>query len=47
MSVLLDLSSGKIEKSFDLSRGRYIPTEYPYTVIANKARNQSVGQFVE
>ena len=35
--VLLDASSGKIEKTFDLSRGRYIPTEYPYTVIANKA----------
>ncbi|MGO9404552.1 MAG: phosphoesterase [Terriglobales bacterium] len=39
--VLLDLSSGKIEKSFDLSRGRYIPTEYPYTVIANKARTKA------
>src|SRR5208337_192248 len=24
--VLLDASSGKIEKTFDLSRGRYIPT---------------------
>src|SRR6202140_4517112 len=35
--VLLDASSGKIEKSFDLSRGRYIPSEYPYTVVANKA----------
>lgn len=35
--VLLDVSSGKIEKSFDLSRSRYIPSAYPYTVIANKA----------
>ena len=35
--VLLDVVSGKIEKSFDLSRSRYIPSAYPYTVIANKA----------
>jgi DNA-binding beta-propeller fold protein YncE len=35
--VLLDVSSGRIEKSFDLSRSRYIPSAYPYTVIANKA----------
>jgi DNA-binding beta-propeller fold protein YncE len=35
--VLLDVTSGKIEKSFDLSRNRYIPSAYPYTVIANKA----------
>jgi DNA-binding beta-propeller fold protein YncE len=34
--VLLDVSSGKIEKSFDLSRSRYIPSAYPYTVIADK-----------
>jgi DNA-binding beta-propeller fold protein YncE len=35
--VLLDVNSGKIEKSFDLSRSRYIPSAYPYTVIVNKA----------
>jgi DNA-binding beta-propeller fold protein YncE len=35
--VLLDVNSGKIEKSFDLSRSRYIPSVYPYTVVANKA----------
>jgi DNA-binding beta-propeller fold protein YncE len=35
--VLLDATSGKIEKAFDLSRNRYIPSAYPYTVIANKA----------
>jgi len=35
--VLLDVSSGNIEKSFDLSRSRYVPSTYPYTVIANKA----------
>ncbi len=35
--VLLNVTSGKIEKSFDLSRNHYIPSAYPYTVIANKA----------
>ncbi|MGB9073155.1 MAG: phosphoesterase [Terriglobales bacterium] len=35
--VLLDVTSGKIEKSFDLSRSRYIPSAYPYTAVANKA----------
>jgi len=35
--VLLDVNSGKIEKAFDLSRNRYIPSAYPYTVIANEA----------
>ena len=28
--VLLDVSSGEIEKSFDLSRSRYVPSAYPY-----------------
>jgi DNA-binding beta-propeller fold protein YncE len=36
-ALLLDAASGQILKSFDLSRGRYIPTAYPYTVVANKA----------
>jgi len=35
--VLLDVNSGKILKSFDLSRSRYIPSAYPYAVVANKA----------
>jgi DNA-binding beta-propeller fold protein YncE len=35
--VLLDVTSGKIEKSFDLSRGRYVPSTYPYTAVTNKA----------
>jgi DNA-binding beta-propeller fold protein YncE len=35
--VLLDVNTGKIEKSFDLSRSRYIPSAYPFTVVANKA----------
>jgi len=36
-AIVLDTSSGKILQSFDLSRSRYIPSAYPYTVIANKA----------
>jgi len=40
MSWLLDVSSGEIEKSFDLSRSRYVPAAYPYTVIANKAERR-------
>ncbi len=39
--VFLDAASGKIEKSFDLSRSRYIPSAYPYTVVANKAGTQA------
>ncbi|MGB8976422.1 MAG: phosphoesterase [Terriglobales bacterium] len=35
--VLLDVNSGQILKSFDLSTSRYVPTAYPYTVVANKA----------
>ena len=35
--IVLDTSSGKILQSFDLSRSRYIPAAYPYTVISNKA----------
>ena len=35
--VLLDVDSEKIQKSFDLSRSPYIPSAYPYTVVANKA----------
>jgi len=36
-AIVLDTSEGKILQSFDLSRSRYIPSAYPYTVIANKA----------
>jgi len=35
--VLLDVTSGQISRSFDLSTSRYVPTAYPYTAIANKA----------
>src|SRR5208282_2015506 len=35
--IVLDTSDGKVLQSFDLSRSRYIPAAYPYTVIANKA----------
>jgi len=43
--VLLDAISGKVEKSFDLSRSRYIPSAYPYTVIANKAGTKAWVSF--
>jgi DNA-binding beta-propeller fold protein YncE len=36
-AIVLDAASGKIVQSFDLSRSRYIPSAYPYTVVANKA----------
>jgi DNA-binding beta-propeller fold protein YncE len=36
-AVVLDVASGKIERSFDLSRSRFIPAAFPYTVVANKA----------
>jgi DNA-binding beta-propeller fold protein YncE len=44
--VLLDVTSGKIEKSFVLRRKKFdhdqfVPTEYPYTVIANKAETKA------
>jgi DNA-binding beta-propeller fold protein YncE len=34
--VLLDVSSGRILESFDVSSSQYIPAAYPYTVIANR-----------
>jgi DNA-binding beta-propeller fold protein YncE len=35
--VLVDVASGEIMKSFDLSHSKYVPAEYPYAVIADKA----------
>src|SRR5260370_9108173 len=35
-AIVLDTSSGKIVQSFDLSRSRFIPSAYPYTVISTK-----------
>ncbi len=35
--VLLDIASGQVLKSFDLSQDHYVPTAYPCTVTANKA----------
>ncbi|MBI3475915.1 MAG: phosphoesterase [Acidobacteria bacterium] len=34
--VLLDVNSGQVLQSFDLSKSKYVPSAYPYTVIANK-----------
>ena len=35
--IQLDVTTGRILRSFDVSAGRYIPSVYPYTVIANKS----------
>jgi DNA-binding beta-propeller fold protein YncE len=35
--VLLDVNSGQVLTSFDVSASKYIPATYPYTVVANKA----------
>lgn len=34
--VLLDIASGQILKSFDVSTSKYIPAAYPYTVTVNR-----------
>ncbi len=39
--VMLDVNSGQIVQSFDLSRSRYVPAAYPYTVVANKAATKA------
>jgi len=36
-AILLDVLSGRILKSFDVSSSKYVPAAYPYTVIANRA----------
>jgi DNA-binding beta-propeller fold protein YncE len=35
--ILLDLASGRVLKSFDVSTSRYVPSAYPYTIAVNKA----------
>ena len=35
--VLLDVESGRVLKAFDLSRSKYVPAAFPYTVVTNKA----------
>jgi DNA-binding beta-propeller fold protein YncE len=44
-AIVLDVNSGKVLQSFDLSRSRYIPEAYPYTVIANKAGTRAWISF--
>jgi DNA-binding beta-propeller fold protein YncE len=36
-AIVLDAGDGKILQSFDLSRSQYVPSSYPYAVVANKA----------
>jgi DNA-binding beta-propeller fold protein YncE len=40
-AILLDVNSGEVLKSFDLSRDKHVPAAYPYTVIANKAATKA------
>jgi DNA-binding beta-propeller fold protein YncE len=35
--ILIDVTSGRILKSFDVSTSKYVPAAYPYTVIVNRA----------
>src|SRR5260370_2770532 len=35
--ILIDVTSGRILKSFDVSTSKYVPAGYPYTVIVNRA----------
>jgi DNA-binding beta-propeller fold protein YncE len=35
-AILLDVNSGAIQKSFDLSASKYVPAAYPYTVVVNR-----------
>jgi hypothetical protein len=35
--ALLDVASGRVLKSFDVSASKYIPSAYPYIVIVNRA----------
>jgi hypothetical protein len=39
--VLLDISSGRILRSFDMGTSKYIPAAYPYTVISNRAGSRA------
>jgi len=39
--ILLDVRSGRILKSFDLSTSKYVPAVYPYAIIANRARTKA------
>jgi DNA-binding beta-propeller fold protein YncE len=40
-AILLDVSSGQILKSFDVSTSKYVPAAYPYTVIVNRAATRA------
>ncbi len=41
-AIVIDTGSGNVLQSFDLSRSRYIPEGYPYTVVANKAGTKAL-----
>ncbi|HMD50899.1 MAG TPA: beta-propeller fold lactonase family protein, partial [Bryobacteraceae bacterium] len=39
--VLLNAADGKVLQRFDLSRGRLVPSEFPYTVVASRYRDRA------
>lgn len=39
--ILLDVPSGRILKSFDLSTNKYVPAVYPHAVIANRSHTKA------
>ena len=39
--ILLDLTSGRALKSFDVSDSKYVPAAYPYTVIVNRTATKA------
>ena len=39
--VFLDVPSGQVLKTFDVSTSKYIPAAYPYTVVANRAHTKA------
>ena len=44
-AVLLDATSGNLLKTFDLSTSHYVPSAYPYPIIANRALgSRGLGQ---
>ncbi len=40
-AVLLDVASGKVLQSFDLSTNRLVPASFPYTVVATRDRRRA------
>jgi len=39
--ILIDVTSDRILKSFDVSNSKYVPAAYPYTVVVNRANTKA------